>query len=134
MAIAVPARWGYERRHAELADVTLGLSGWQQDEDGIRFQWAGARAAFFVGSAADLVRVPLKAPDGVARRVAIALDGRRASGIVVAGGKWFDVNLPLPPSADAPAFRRIDLTVEDPDSATSSPRMLMVGRRLERAR
>ena len=135
LAVGLPLRWQQERREADLTDVTLGLGLWQRDGEGIRFQWAGDRAALFASSRLSGVRLPLRSPDTAERRVQILLDGRLAAGIVVPPGRWLDAVVPLPPSGDAPAFRRIDLVVEGASEGRPEPsQRLMVGRLGELAR
>ena len=129
VTLGLPLRWQLERREADLSDVTLGLGLWQRDSDGIRYQWAGNRAALFASSQLSAVRLPLRSPDAAERRVQILLDGRLAAGVVVPPGTWLNAVVPLPPSGDVPAFRRIDLVVEGEREGTSDPaQVLMVGR------
>jgi O-antigen ligase len=133
LAATLPARWADDRRHADLDGVSLGFSGWHRDPEDRRFRWAGERTALFVSSGAGLVRVPLRSPDAVPRRVEILLDGRPAAGFVVPPGVWLDATLPLPRSASAPAYRRLDLRVTvSAGPVTPAPeRLLMVGRTVE---
>ena len=134
VVISVPLRWQLERREADLADVSVGMSAWQHDSEGLRFQWAGDRAALFVPSQLSAVRLPLRSPDAAPRRVRILLDGRPAAGVFVPPGPWHDAIVPLPPSRDVPAFRRIDLVVEGAPAGTGDAQILMVGRIGEVAR
>lgn len=129
LLLLVPVRWGYERREADLANVSIGFSRWERDEQGIRFRWGAKRSTFFVASGAPAVRLRLRSPDGSARSVSILLEGRPAGHVVVTPGRWMETNLFFPRSRTAPAFRRLDLdVVSDPPVAGAEIRSLMVGR------
>jgi O-antigen ligase len=126
LAMFLPVRWRYERRDADLTDVSLGFSRWERDDDGTRFRWAGARSALFVASRTAALRLRLKSPDASPRNVVILLDDNPAARVVVTPGRWMETNLFFPQSRKAPAFRRLDLEVVG--APPSAARSLMVGR------
>ena len=136
LLVSVPFRWSDDARGADLAGVMVGMSGWQRDESGVRFRWAGERCSIYVSADAAIVRVPLKSTDGAERRVDIRMDGRPAAGILVPASQWIEASLPLPRQADAPVSRRIDLTglVDGGEGRNAGSRLLMVGRPVEIAR
>jgi len=128
LLLLVPVRWRYERREADLRDVTIGLSRWERDAQGIRFRWADKRSTLFVASGAVAVRLRVRSPDGSARQVNILLDGQPAGHIVVAPGRWTETNLFFSRPRRPPAFRRLDLEVaSDPRAAGGDTRSLLVG-------
>jgi O-antigen ligase len=132
LLILVPVRWIYERKNADLAGVMVGVSGWQLDDSGVRFRWAGERCAIYVPAEAAVIRLPLKAGGNAPTRVDIRLDGEPAAGIVVPAGDWTEATLLMRRQADAPAFRRIDLVVATEGAGVAaSSRLLMVGQPVE---
>jgi hypothetical protein len=110
----------------------VGVSGWQLDDSGVRFRWAGERCAIYVPAEAAVIRLPLKAGGNAPTRVDIRLDGEPAAGIVVPAGDWTEATLLMRRQADAPAFRRIDLVVATEGAGVAaSSRLLMVGQPVE---
>ncbi len=133
LVVTVPWRWAVERREADLEGVSLGLSGWQWDEAGVRFRSAAQRATVFVSSASPYVTIPLRSADAASRRVQIFLDGRLAASIDASPDRWVDVRLPLSRGSRSPSYRRVDLVVTDGavPAGPQEPRGLMVGRVIE---
>ncbi|MBA3296741.1 MAG: O-antigen ligase family protein [Acidobacteria bacterium] len=133
LVMTVPWRWGFERRDADLAGVSLGLSPWQRDEAGTRFQSAQRKATVFVSRDSPVVRIPLRSPDQAARHVEIFLNGRFAASVAVMPDRWIVAQVPLPRRRGMPAYHRIDLVVEPSSVATSrhGAALLMVGRLVE---
>jgi hypothetical protein len=126
----LPWRWSLERREANLAGVTMGLSRWRQDPDGTRFRSAAGRATVFVRSEAAAVSIPLRSPDQVPRRVRILLDGQLAEIAIARPEVWSAARLWLPRERGAAAYLRIDLEVDPSSTAADSsdaPVNLMVG-------
>lgn len=119
LVMTVPWRWGFERRDADLAGVSLGLSPWQRDEAGTRFRSAQRKATVFVSRDSPVVRIPLRSPDQAARHVEIFLNGRLVASVVLIPDRWVDAQVPLPRRRGMPAHHRIDLVVEPSSVATS---------------
>lgn len=130
LVATMPWRWKLEREQAVLADVTVGLSGWERDEGGTRFQRGGVRASLFVSRDADVVRIPLRSAIAARFRVDVLLDGRLAAAVTVGPDDWTSLTLRLRADGGAPLYRRIDLVVAE---ASSGEEMLMVGRVVEQA-
>lgn len=125
----MPWRWTMERRDAILSDVTIGLSGWERDENGTRFQRGGVRSSLFVSRDSAVVRIPLRSGVEASHRVDVLLDGRTAAAVIVVPDRWTELTLQLQAGGDVPAYRRIDLIVADAPAGEGS---LMVGRLVER--
>jgi hypothetical protein len=130
LATTVPIRARYEQRHATFDGVALGMTSWQRDASGNLFRWAAPRSAVFVGSAARIVRLPLRATGDTACEVAIWLDGRQADRVTAPAGFWQEVRLRLPSAREDRRSFRIDLIAEGAcgSERTAGTRPLMVGR------
>jgi hypothetical protein len=126
----LPFRGDYERRHANLEGVALGMSKWERDPAGVRFRWAPAQSALFVQSQSRVVRLPVRATGSDPCTVEIRVDGQVTDRLTVPVGFWQELRLRLPPSASGRRFSRVDLIAEAGCARGSGDagRTLMVGR------
>ena len=127
LALTIPVRAGRELADANLEHRGIGLSLWQEREDGVRYRLAGAQSTLFIPSDARAVTIPLRsARQDLQLDVALRLDGRPADVIRIPGDRWHEARLMLPSDRSAPRFRRLELQVagEWPDDR----RVLMVGK------
>jgi O-antigen ligase len=123
---SVPLRVRSEIAGANLEHQGIGLSGWQYGDDGIMYRIAGADSTVFLPSSARVVTVPLRAHDPQQElEVELRLENRTADVVRVTGHRWYMLQLPMPGSADAPRFRRLDLLVR---SAPAEEALLRVGK------
>lgn len=119
---SVPWRAIRATREASLEKVSSGLSMWQREPDGTRYQWAGSRAAFYVPSSAKAITIPLRygsEPVGPIE-VRIFIDGREADRARLSPEDgWRTVRLVLH-RAPAARFSRIDLVATPVGASESS--------------
>jgi O-antigen ligase len=125
VAASLPFRAGQERAVAELEHRGIGLTGWQFDEEGVRYRLAAGRSTVFAPAHARAITLPLRAVESSGDlRVSILLDGGLANIVTVSTDRWLQLKMLIPTTSDGPLFRRIDLRIEgDPQE----PR-LMVGK------
>jgi hypothetical protein len=119
---SVPLRMRDAVTHANTANATRGLSGWQQ-EPGVRYRWAESRATFFVPSGARLVRLSMRAgPDAPPTIVvSVSMDGREANRVELhAGEDWREVRLIQPTRRPLPDFLRIEIEASLPGTSGAS--------------
>jgi hypothetical protein len=130
LVVTLPFRDEYERRHANLEGVALGMSNWERDEAGHRFRWAAAESAFFVPSDHRVVRLPVRSAGAGQCVVAIRVDGQRTDQVTIPAGFWQELRLRLPPAPDGNQFSRVDLLADAGCSqgVSNSRQTLMVGR------
>ena len=130
LVLMLPFRDDYERRHANLEGVALGMSNWQRDEAGNRFRWASTQSALFVQSHYRVVRLPVRATGSGACVVEIRVDGQRTDQVTVPATFWQELRLRLPPAAGGARFSRVDLFADAGcgQGVADSRRILMVGR------
>lgn len=105
----MPVRAGYERRHANLEGVALGMSNWQRDESGNRFRWAGEHSTLFLAPGSGVVKLPMRATSRAECAVEIRIDGRAVDRVTVPRDFWQEVRLRLPESGKTSGFYRVDL-------------------------
>ena len=124
-------------RDADVEHLSVGLSKWQHQPDGLRYRWAGGRATFYVAPAARSIQIPLRrsslAPSTI--EVTIYLDGIEANKVILRsdeGEKTVRLNLLRRAKT---RFARIDLESRVPGElrtldvqATDTGGVLMVGR------
>jgi O-antigen ligase len=127
LLISLPLRVRAEFGRTELDHQGIGLSLWQDANDGIRYRLAGAVSTVFVPAAARVITVPLRAVNPhQAVSVELRLDSRLADVVRVPGDRWLMLRLPMPPQPDtryrALGFR---VRVDDDESASS---LLMIGK------
>lgn len=86
-----------------LIHQTVGLRRPEVGRDGIRFQWTGSHAAFYLPSNAGVVRVPVattfRADDPHGRDPMIVtfwIDDVRAARVLLTDSNWQDVELTIP--------------------------------------
>jgi hypothetical protein len=123
LAATMPWRWRLERADADLAGVTLGLSGWQTAAAGERFRRAEGRATLFVPREAARVTVPLRSTEHTAGLVEVVVDGRLAGVVRLDPGRWSEAVVPFPEVTGRPRYRRLDLIL----APAGPPRRLQPG-------
>ena len=130
LVLMLPFRDDYERRHANLEGVALGMSNWERDESGKRFRWASADSALFVRSHYRVVRLPVRAAGTGACVVEIRVDGQRTDQLTVPATFWQELRLRLPPAPGGSQFSRVDLMADAGcrQGVNDSRKTLMVGR------
>jgi hypothetical protein len=128
--LMLPFRDDYERRHANLDGVALGMSNWQRDQAGTRFRWAASQSALFVESQSRVVRLPMRASGSGACVVEIRVDGQPADRVTVPATFWQELRLRLPAASDRTNFSRVDLFANEGcvEGVADPQRTLMVGR------
>jgi len=120
---SLPFRVRAEFSRAELEHQGIGLSGWEQADDGVRHRLARATSSVFVPSTAAVVIVPLRAVDtNQELLVELRLDNRLADVVRVPGDRWLMLHLPLPRVQREARYLRLDLTVRSA-LADESPRL-----------
>ena len=125
----LPFRDDYERRHANLDGVALGMSSWERDEAGNRFRWAYAESALFVPANYRVVRLPVRATGSATCVVDIRVNGQRTDEVLLPAALWQELRLRLPPAGDGRRFSRVDLIARGCDRGVADrQRTLMVGR------
>ena len=133
LAVSIPIRVTYEKRHRDFENVGVGYSVWTTSDDGIRFRWAQLRSRLFVPANASSVVIPLRLGPRAAAgaRVDLYLDGRLANTVVVTRERWTSVRIVLAPGRRAARYRMIEI-VQGAETHTEQPRdaeaLLMVGR------
>jgi len=134
LVVSLPARTRAAARHADLARTVVGLSGWQQDGEGVRYRWATAQSTFFYSSGGRAVRIPIRpGPDAPPEMdVRIFFDGQEANRVRLrSGDQWRYVRLVRSRKAGDADYFRIDLTATAVDGGgpldSQRPRILMVG-------
>lgn len=84
-----------------LVHQTVGLRPPQTDGDGIRFQWTGKHAAFYLPSGAETVQIPVATTfddrDRDPMIVTFWIDDARAARVLLSDAAWHDVQLTIPP-------------------------------------
>jgi len=126
--VSMPARVRAGVARAELEHQGIGLSGWHDGEDGIRYRVAGAESTVFLPSSARVVTIPLRANDPHQQLdVELRLDDRMADVVRVSGERWFMLQLLLPETGAAPRFRHLNLIVRTLPSPAGAP-VLKVGK------
>jgi hypothetical protein len=60
LAVSLPWRAASAVRDADMGMVTIGLSSWQRDDNGVRYRWAGARAVFHRPASDSAISIPLR--------------------------------------------------------------------------
>lgn len=84
-----------------LVHQTVGLRPPQVSGDGMRFQWTGKHAAFYLPSTAGTVRIPVATSFDDRSRdpmiVTFWLDDVRAARVLLSDPAWHDVQLTIPP-------------------------------------
>jgi hypothetical protein len=130
LVLMLPFRGGYERRHANLEGVALGMSNWERDDSGNRFRWASAQSAFFVQSDYRVVRLPVRAAGAEPCLVEIRINGQPTDQVPVPAALWRELRLRLPPLPNGGRFSRVDLMADAGcgQGVADSRRILMVGR------
>ena len=125
--LSIPIRADQELADANLEHRGIGLSVWQQGEDGVRYRLAGARSTIFVPADARAVMIPLRCvqPD-LELDVELRLDGRPADIIRVPGSHWYALQFALPSDRNGPRFHRLELRVDGASSETTA--LLMVAK------
>jgi hypothetical protein len=125
LAASIPARARNERADFNLEHQGIGLSGWRDEVDGVRYRVAGSTSSVFVPSGTRSFTVPLRAATQELR-VELWLDGRPADVVRVPSDRWLPMQLLLPFGAGSPRFRRLEFRVTDvPPNATE---ILMIGK------
>ena len=130
LVLMLPFRDDYERRHANLEGVALGMSNWERDDSGNRFRWASAESALFVQSHYRVVRLPVRATGAGACVVEIRVDGQRTDQVTVPATFWQELRLRLPPAPSGSRFSRVDLMADAGcrQGVSDARKTLMVGR------
>ena len=134
LVVSLPARTRAAVRHADLGRTAVGLTGWQQDAEGVRYRWATAQSTFFYSSGGRAVRIPIRpGPDAPSEMdVRIFFDGQEANRVRLrSGDEWRYVRLVRSRKAGDADYFRIDLTAATVDGSgplgSQRPRILMVG-------
>ena len=127
VALTIPVRATRELADANLEHRGIGLSLWQDGEDGVRYRLAGAQSTLFIPGDARVVTIPLRSvqPE-IELEVGLRLDGRLADVVRVSGDRWFKLQFLLPSDPNAPRFFRLDLRVFGVSSGDTA--LLMVGK------
>ena len=126
--VSMPARVRASVARADLEHQGIGLSGWHDGEDGVRYRVAGAESTVFLPSSARVVTIPLRANDPHQQLdVELRLDDRMADVVRISGERWFMLQLPLPETGTAPRFRHLNLIVRTLPSPAGAP-VLKVGK------
>jgi hypothetical protein len=98
-----------------LAGVESGLRGWEIANDNRRYRWTSGHASFFVPSSATAIGIPLRttfaAPENQPMTVAISVDDRLASTVVLREDEWQTTLVTLPAKGRR-SLRRIDVRVD----------------------
>ena len=130
LVLMLPFRDDYERRHADLEGVALGMSNWERDEAGNRFRWASAESALFVHSHHRVVRLPVRSAGAGQCVVGIRVNGQGTDQVTIPANLWHELRLRLPPAPARNQFSRVDLLADAGcGQGVSDPRRtLMVGR------
>ncbi len=124
LAASIPVRARNERADFNLEHQGIGLSGWRDELDGVRYRVAGPTSSVFVPSGSRSFTVPLRAATQELR-VELRLDGRPADVVRVPSDRWLPMQLLLPFGAN-PRFRRLEFRVTDvPPNAAE---ILMIGK------
>jgi hypothetical protein len=128
VAASIPFRVQTERANGDLEHRGVGLSGWHDAIDGVRFRLAGAASSVFVPAGAQRVTIPLRAVQAAADiSVELRLDGKPIDVINVPGDRWYDFRLLMPRDGGARVrFRRLDLRVRS--ISTADPHALRIGK------
>jgi hypothetical protein len=115
LLLALACALAYLRDPPWLAHVTTGLGALSQDERGVFYRWAGARASLFFPSDADSLEVPVRAvfrgDDRSPFIVSFAVDGQPAGRVVLSDGAWLRVRLDVPSGRSRRRVRRLDVAV-----------------------
>jgi hypothetical protein len=127
LAASIPVRARAERAEFNLEHQGIGLSGWRDEVEGVRYRLAGRTSSVFVPSGTRAFAVPLRAagPRGELR-VELWLDGRLADIVRVPSDRWLSVQLLLPTGSKAPRFRRLEFRI--PGVSSSDSEVLMIGK------
>jgi hypothetical protein len=127
IAASIPFRVQTERANGDLEHRGVGLSGWHDAIDGVRFRLAGAASSVFVPAGAQRVTIPLRALQADADiSVELRLDGKPIDVINVPGDRWYDFRLLMPRDGARVRFRRLDLRVRS--ISTADPPALRIGK------
>jgi hypothetical protein len=127
LLVSLPVRVRAEFGRTELDHQGIGLSPWQDAEDGVRYRLARATSTVFVPAAARVITVPLRAANrDQTVTVELRLDDRLANVVRVPGDRWLFLRLPLPGTGNAPRFRSLELLV--PSGNDSESHVLMIGK------
>ena len=126
-AVSIPFRARRELATSDLEHQAIGLSGWQQGADGVRYRLGGAWSTVFVPADARSVVLPLRrALSGADIEVALWLDGRPADVVRVPADRWYELHLALPSTSTGHRFYRLELRAADPPSSEGV--VLMIGK------
>jgi O-antigen ligase len=127
IAVSIPVRARQEVADANLEHRGIGLSGWQRDNDGRQYRFAGAQSTIFVPADADLITVPLRSlQPGMELQVSLRLNGRLANLVRVPSDRWHEQRLLLPLQADGRRFHRLELLVGGAHAGDAA--VIMVGK------
>ena len=105
----------YLRDPPWLGTVTSGLSAWETDDRGVRYQWTRGHASFFVPTDAGTVVLTLRsvkdAPADWPITATIRIDDRQVQAVTLADDSWREVMVRLP-KPESRAHRRVDIVLD----------------------
>ena len=112
IAASIPVRADRQKADFDLEHRGVGLSGWHDAIDGVRYRTSGPSGSVFLPADAQVVLIPLRAASPAKEiRLELGLDGRPADIITVPSDRWHFLRLALPHDRSGPRFRRLDLRV-----------------------
>jgi hypothetical protein len=126
LLVSLPFRVQAEFGRTELDHQGIGLSLWQDADDGVRYRLAGGTSTVFVPASARVITVPLRAAADQELTVELRLDNRLADVVRVPGGRWLMLRVPMPDD-DSARYRALAFRVRGAGADRESP-LLMIGK------
>ncbi len=116
LAVSVPLRARqYLDHEANLENVSIGFSVWQEQSDGVRFHTMTGRGAFYIPASTCALRVllrPERADLTGGTAVEVVVDGKAANRVGAVNGSWRELRMHLPPDRSR-RFRKVVLSTPD---------------------